>query len=43
MGIHVGEPINVLLPENQGVASLGLTQIIYAGGKINAAKRINRG
>ncbi|WP_310993956.1 TolC family protein [Aequorivita marina] len=41
MGIHLGDPINALLPENQGVASLGVTQVIYAGGKINAAKKIS--
>jgi len=41
MGIHVGDPLNVLLPENQATASVGVTQIIYAGGKINTAKKIS--
>ncbi|MCL7764573.1 TolC family protein [Polaribacter sp. Z014] len=41
MGIHVGEPINALLPENQAVASLGVSQVIYAGGKIHTAKKIS--
>ncbi|WP_458626612.1 TolC family protein [Winogradskyella sp. PC D3.3] len=40
-GLHVGEPLSVLLPENQASASLGLTQVIYAGGKINTAKKIS--
>ena len=41
MGIHVGEPLSVLLPENQASASLGVTQVIYAGGKINTAKKMS--
>lgn len=41
MGIHVGEPLSALLPENQASASLGVTQVIYAGGKINAAKKMS--
>ncbi|WP_292945397.1 TolC family protein [Olleya sp. UBA1516] len=41
MGIHVGEPLSALLPENQASASLGVTQVIYAGGKINTVKKIS--
>lgn len=41
MGIHVGEPLSALIPEYQANASLGVTQVIYAGGKINTAKKMS--
>tara|TARA_R110001592_G_scaffold88299_3_gene260034 strand:+ start:200 stop:1477 length:1278 start_codon:yes stop_codon:yes gene_type:complete len=41
MGLHVGDPLNTLLPKNNANASLGVTQVIYAGGKINLAKKIS--
>ena len=41
MGIHVGDPLNKLLPEYNANATLGVTQVIYAGGKINTAKKIS--
>lgn len=41
MGIHVGEPISALIPENQATASLGVTQVIYAGRKIKTGKQIS--
>ncbi|KYG74804.1 outer membrane protein TolC [Roseivirga ehrenbergii] len=41
MGIHVGDPLNVLLPKYQATASLGVTQVIYSGGKINTAKKMS--
>ncbi|WP_431109121.1 TolC family protein [Winogradskyella poriferorum] len=41
MGVHVGDPINTLLPEFFANASLGVTQVIYAGGKINTAKQMS--
>lgn len=41
MGVHVGDPINTLLPEFFANASLGVTQVIYAGGKINTAKKMS--
>lgn len=41
MGLHVGDPINTLLPKFNANASLGVTQVIYAGGKINAAKKLS--
>ena len=41
MGVHVGDPLNTLLPEFFATASLGVTQVIYAGGKINTAKKMS--
>ena len=41
MGVHVGDPLNTLLPEFFANASLGVTQVIYAGGKINTAKKMS--
>jgi len=41
LGIRVGEPLSVLIPENQVSASLGVSQVIYAGGKINKGKKIS--
>ncbi|NIJ46395.1 outer membrane protein TolC [Wenyingzhuangia heitensis] len=41
MGIHVGDPLNVLLPDFQASASLGVTQVIYAGGKIRNSKKMS--
>ncbi len=41
MGVHVGDPLNTLLPEFFANASLGVTQVIYAGGKINTAKQMS--
>ena len=40
MGLNVGDPFNTLLPEFSANASLGITQVLYAGGKINSAKKI---
>lgn len=39
MGLYLSDPINTLLPEYSGNASLALTQLVYAGGKINYAKK----
>lgn len=39
MGIHVGSPLNKLLPDVLGNASLDLKQPIYAGGKIALGKQ----
>lgn len=39
MGLYLTKPLNELLPEYSAIASLGLTQVIYAGGKINNAKK----
>lgn len=39
MGLYLSDPINTLLPEYSGNASLALTQVVYAGGKINYAKQ----
>lgn len=39
MGLYVSDPLSAILPEYSGNASLGLTQVIYAGGKINYAKK----
>ncbi|AOW19757.1 TolC family protein [Urechidicola croceus] len=41
MGIHVGDPLSSILPEFNANATLGVTQVIYAGGKINSAKKIS--
>ncbi|ALJ06284.1 hypothetical protein APS56_14580 [Pseudalgibacter alginicilyticus] len=41
MGVHVGDPLNLLLPEFFANASLGVTQVIYAGSKINTAKKMS--
>ncbi|WP_299781841.1 TolC family protein [uncultured Formosa sp.] len=41
VGVHVGDPLDVLLPEYLGTASLGITQVIYAGSKINTAKKMS--
>ena len=41
MGLHVGDPLSTLLPEFNANASLGVTQVIYAGGKINTAKKLS--
>lgn len=39
MGLYLTKPLNILLPEYSANASLGLTQVLYAGGKINNAKK----
>ena len=39
MGLYLSDPINTLLPEYSGTASLALTQLVYAGGKIKYAKQ----
>lgn len=39
-GLHFGDPINVLLPENMVAANIGVNQVIYTGGKINASKEL---
>lgn len=39
MGLYLSDPINTLLPEYSGTASMALTQLVYAGGKINYAKK----
>lgn len=39
MGIHAGAPLNKLLPEVLGNASLDIKQPIYAGGKIALGKK----
>lgn len=39
MGLYLSDPINTLLPEYSGNASLALTQLVYAGGKINYARQ----
>ena len=39
MGLYFAKPINILLPEYSANASLGLTQVLYAGGKINNVKK----
>ncbi|GIZ07576.1 TolC family protein [Flavobacterium sp. UMI-01] len=41
MGIHVGDPLNSLLPENFANASIGVSQVVFAGGKINTVKKIS--
>ena len=41
IGLHVGDPLSILLPEFNANASLGITQVLYAGGKINIAKKIS--
>ncbi|MFC6268162.1 TolC family protein [Frigoriflavimonas asaccharolytica] len=41
LGLHVGEPLSALLPAYNANISLGITQVIYAGGKINTAKKIS--
>lgn len=41
MGVHVGEPLDLLLPENHASATLGVSQVLYAGGKINTAKKMS--
>lgn len=38
MGMHVGKPLNAILPSISGTASLDITQPIYTGGKIKLAK-----
>ncbi|WP_316839067.1 TolC family protein [Pedobacter gandavensis] len=38
MGVHVGKPLNALMPAISGSASLNITQPIYTGGKIKLAK-----
>lgn len=40
-GAYLGKPINTLLPEYLGSATLGLTQVLYAGNKINTGKKMN--
>ncbi|WP_372755036.1 TolC family protein [Mariniflexile sp.] len=40
IGMHLGEPISLLIPEYNASATLGVSQVIYAGGKINKAKKI---
>lgn len=39
MGLYLSDPINTLLPEYSANASLALTQLVYAGGKIKYAKQ----
>lgn len=39
MGLYLSDPLNTILPEYSGNASLALTQVVYAGGKINYAKQ----
>lgn len=41
MGLYAGKPLNALVPELNANLTLGITQIIYAGGKINTAKKIS--
>tara|TARA_R110002050_G_scaffold233063_3_gene368804 strand:+ start:33774 stop:35015 length:1242 start_codon:yes stop_codon:yes gene_type:complete len=41
IGLHLGNPLSALLPEYNANASLGVTQLVYAGGKINSAKKIS--
>ena len=41
VGLHVGDPLSALLPEYNATASLGISQVIYAGGKVNTAKKIS--
>ncbi|UOY08283.1 TolC family protein [Muricauda sp. SCSIO 64092] len=41
IGLHVGAPLDVLLPGFNANASLGVSQLIYAGGKINTAKKLS--
>lgn len=40
-GLNVGKPLSALLPEYNASVTLGVTQVIYAGGKINTAKQIS--
>lgn len=39
MGLYLSDPINTLLPEYSGTATLALTQLVYAGGKINYSRQ----
>ncbi|MDQ6530974.1 TolC family protein [Flavobacterium sp. LHD-85] len=39
IGLYVGDPLSAILPEYSANATLGLKQLIYAGGKINYAKK----
>ncbi len=40
MGLYVAKPLSVLIPEYNANATLGLTQVVYAGGKISNAKKL---
>lgn len=40
MGLYVAKPLNVLIPEYNANATLGVTQVVYAGGKISNAKKL---
>lgn len=40
VGLYLANPLNTLLPEYTLNTSLGLTQVVYAGGKINNAKKL---
>ncbi len=40
IGLYLADPLNTLLPESSLNNTIDLTQVIYAGGKINAAKKI---
>lgn len=39
IGLYAGDPLSAILPEYSANASLGLKQLIYAGGKVNYAKK----
>lgn len=39
-GIYLSGPLNTLLPEFQASATLSATQVIYAGGKVQNAKKL---
>jgi len=41
MGVHVGSPLNSLLPSIIGNASVDIKQPIYAGGKIKLGKEVS--
>lgn len=40
MGLYLAEPLSALIPEYNANATLGLTQVVYAGGKISNAKKL---
>lgn len=40
MGIYLSGPLNTLLPELQASATLSVSQVIYAGGKIQTSKKL---
>ena len=41
IGLHVGDPLDVLLPGFNANASLGVSQLIYAGGKVTTARKLS--